>query len=67
LYEKAWLSENRPYWLRNVLARYDQSTQLWITRADRARSVQKQWLATHALPTAAEAGLPAELESAPTK
>jgi len=35
LYKQAWLRDNRPYWLENNLARYDQSTQLWIERSDR--------------------------------
>ena len=43
LYESAWLRSNRPYWLRNVLEQYDYATQLWLARADRVRSAQRQW------------------------
>ena len=35
LYEKSWLAQNRPYWLYNVLERYDLAAQLWIQRADK--------------------------------
>jgi hypothetical protein len=59
LYQQAWLRDNRPYWLENNLARYDQGTQLWITRSDRWRNrVMQQWQDTHTLPSLAEAGLP---------
>ena len=33
LYRKVWLSENSPYWLGNVLVRYDLAAQLWQSRA----------------------------------
>jgi hexosaminidase len=59
LYQQAWLRDNRPYWLENNLARYDQSTQLWIGRSDRFRSqVVQRWWDTHTLPSLTEAGLP---------
>ncbi len=59
LYKQAWLRDNRPYWLENNLARYDQSTQLWIERSDRFRSkVVQQWWTTHTVPSLTEAGLP---------
>jgi hypothetical protein len=59
LYQQAWLRDNRPYWLRNNLARYDQSTQLWIGRADRWRTEAMQpWWDTHTLPPPADIGLP---------
>ena len=57
-YEQVWLRENRPYWLHNVLARYDQSTQLWLNRIDQFRSAQRQWQTTHTLPSPAELGIP---------
>jgi hypothetical protein len=44
LYERAWLAENRPYALQNVLARYDLATQLWITRADAVTQSWNRWL-----------------------
>lgn len=58
LYQQAWLRENRPFWLRNVLAQYDHSTQLWLTRIDTIRTAQRQWAQTHTLPPAAELGIP---------
>lgn len=57
LFERAWLAENRRYWLSNVLARYDMSTQLWIARADRVTDARLRWNRTRQLPTAAELGL----------
>jgi hypothetical protein len=58
LYEKAWLTDNRPYWLENNLARYDAATQLWVARSDRWRQVKQGWWNTHTLPPAADVGLP---------
>lgn len=58
LYEAAWLRENRPYWLGNVLARYDLGTQLWITRGDKVSDVLHQWWDTKTLPKPAELGIP---------
>lgn len=59
LYEKAWLQDNRPYWLANNMAKYERSTELWIGRGDRFDVVRDHWYDTHTLPSAAEAGLPA--------
>ncbi len=61
LYRQAWLRVNRPYWLENNLARYDQSAQLWIERGDRWSLVQMQWYEKHTLPSAADAGLPSNV------
>src|SRR4051812_725398 len=58
-YEQAWLRENRPYWLHNVLARYDAATQLWIERADRINLARQAWYRTHKLPPAESLGIPA--------
>src|SRR5260221_2158138 len=60
-YEKAWLRENRPYWLHNVLARYDQATQLWVNRADQVNLSRQQWFRTRRLKPAVEVGNPGSL------
>jgi Flp pilus assembly CpaE family ATPase len=60
-YEKAWLRENRPYWLHNVLARYDLATQMWIDRADRINLARQQWYRTQKLPPAVSVGIPANM------
>jgi hypothetical protein len=60
-YEKAWLSENRPYWLHNVLARYDLTTQLWMERADRINLARQEWYRSHKLPPAVSLGIPASM------
>ena len=58
LYEQAWLRENRPYWLHNVLARYDSATRLWIERMDRVSDARRTFNRTRHLPPASEVGLP---------
>ena len=68
LYESAWLRSNRPYWLRNVLEQYDYTTQIWLARADKVHSAQRQWSDSKTLPTAEELGIPpapATLPAAP--
>ena len=60
-YEKAWLRENRPYWLHNVLARYDLATQLWMERADRISLARQEWYRSHKLPPAASLGIPSSM------
>ena len=60
-YEKAWLRENRPYWLHNVLARYDLATQMWIERADRINLARQEWYRSRKLPPAASLGIPASM------
>ncbi len=57
-YSELWLRENRPYWLGNVLAHYDLTTQLWIGRADRFLAARAQWAATKTLPSPSDLGLP---------
>lgn len=59
LYESAWLRSNRPYWLRNILEQYDYATQIWLARADKVHSAQRQWADSKTLPTAEELGIPA--------
>jgi hypothetical protein len=60
LYEAAWRRENRPYWIENVLARYDQAIELWITRGDRVHDALHQWWDTKTLPKPEELGIPAD-------
>jgi hypothetical protein len=58
LYEKSWNAENRPYWLYNVLDRYDLAAQLWIQRADKVGQARAAWGRTKTLPTPEEMGIP---------
>ena len=58
LYESAWLRSNRPYWLRNVLEQYDYAAQIWLARADKIHSAQRQWNDLKSLPPAEELGIP---------
>jgi hexosaminidase len=57
LYESAWLRSNRPYWLRNVLEQYDYTTQIWLARADKVHSAQRQWADSKTLPAAVDLGI----------
>jgi hypothetical protein len=35
MYQKLWLTENRPYFLGNILARYDQESRHWADASSR--------------------------------
>ena len=59
LYEQAWLRSYRPYFLRNVLERYDMTIQMWLQRSDRVRTAQRQWANSQTLPPASDLGIPA--------
>lgn len=59
LYEAAWRAENRPYWIQNVLVKYDLAIQLWQSRADRFAQARAELARTRRLPAAATVGIPA--------
>jgi tetratricopeptide (TPR) repeat protein len=60
LYKRAWLRDNRPYWLDNNLRRYDRAAEMWIGRSDRWQSqVVQQWWDTKTLPLPEQVGFPA--------
>lgn len=58
LYAQSWLRTNRAYALRPILEHYDSAIQLWQTRIDRFRAVQRQYSDTKTLPTPYDLGLP---------
>jgi hexosaminidase len=58
LYRDSWLAENRPYWLDNVLVRYDLRIQMWQARGERIDQLNDEWQKTKMLPDAATAGIP---------
>ena len=60
LFQEVWLKENRPYWLDNVLARYDLAMQMWAARSDRFWSAERQYEQSQVLPTPKELGLPSK-------
>jgi hexosaminidase len=57
-YRDVWLSENRPFWLNNVLAKYDIAQQMWILRGERFSKARRQWGQAKTLPSPEEMGLP---------
>ncbi|HET9683044.1 MAG TPA: beta-N-acetylhexosaminidase [Gemmatimonadaceae bacterium] len=61
LYQAAWLRENRPYWLQNVLAKYDMAMHLWIARAERFAAARSEMARTKKLPGFEAVGIPAPL------
>jgi hexosaminidase len=58
LYRESWLAENRPYWIDNVLVRYDVQIQMWQRRGDDMNRLIDTWQETKKLPFAAAAGIP---------
>ncbi len=58
LYEKSWLAQNKPYWLYNVLNRYDLAAQTWIQRLDKVGQARAAYNRTKKLAAPEEVGIP---------
>ena len=65
LYEAAWRRENRPYWIHNVLVKFDLAIQLWQMRTDRFAAARSEYGRTRKLPPAESIGIPAAPAVAP--
>lgn len=50
LYAKAWAAENRPYWLENVLIRYDMQALRYQQKIGQVEAALRQYRATKTLP-----------------
>jgi hexosaminidase len=57
-YARVWLGENRPYWLDNVLVRYDIQIRKWQERGWRFEEVVRTFESGKDLPTPDSLGLP---------
>ena len=57
LYRAAWLAENRPYWLDNVLVRYDYEALHWTGRARLFTEASQQYATSKKLPEPEKLGL----------
>lgn len=57
LYRRAWLAENRPYWLDNVLVRYDDEALLWTRRIRLFTDAAQQYNLWQRLPPPEQLGL----------
>ena len=56
-YRRAWLAENRPYWLESVLARYDRAIQAWLTKSKSLEEAVRAYNSSSILPNPEEFGL----------
>ena len=56
---RVWRSENRPYWLNNVLVRYDLQIQRWEQRGWQFDETIRNFDNHKDLPAAESLGLPA--------
>ena len=56
-YSEVWLAENRPFWLNNVTARYDDAARLWVERGAKISAARAGWHESHTLPTPQEIGI----------
>src|SRR5579863_8918075 len=57
MYREVWLAENRPYWLDNVLVRYDAEALYWVRQMQVFDGAAREHEATNALPDAENLGL----------
>lgn len=64
-FARLWLRENRPYWMRNVLLRYDRAMQLWSARESRLSDARGQGQYADPVPSSEAMGIPAALPGLP--
>ena len=57
MYRKLWLAENRPYWLGNVLARYDHEAGYWTGKALQFAALDEEYRIRKELPGEEALGL----------
>ena len=65
-YAVVWMSSNRPYYLSNILARYDHTIQMWMDRTDKIRVAQRDYMATQVFPNPEAIGMPASAANPPS-
>jgi len=58
LFQNAWLRENRPYWLDNVMAQYLLNMQLWIGRGTAIRAAMNAFEEAGKLAPPEQMGMP---------
>jgi len=56
-YRRQWLTENRPYWLDSVSARYDQMISIWLAKSRATGEVLQKYEINSTLPNPEEFGL----------
>jgi hypothetical protein len=56
-HERLWLAENRPYWLDNIRAQYDQDLRAWMDKADELRAYTVMFRNGRRLPSAEQVGM----------
>jgi hexosaminidase len=61
-YQKHWLSENRPYWLESVLARYDNAIALWLNKSRELEEAVRSYDTRSILPNPEDFGLGPRLQ-----
>lgn len=56
-YKAAWLAENRPYWLENILVRYNLELDRWERLREKLIEIQRHFNETNTIPSPEELGL----------
>jgi hypothetical protein len=56
-YKAAWLAENRPYWLGNVMAMYERETRMWLDKITEVSLARARYGAEKKLPPPESLGL----------
>ena len=56
-YREAWLAENRPYWLDNVLVRYDNEALYWVQKMQWFDAAAREYDSSGKLPVPESSGM----------
>lgn len=58
LYQASWLAENRPFWVDNVLVRYDVERERWQKRSSAIQAIRETWEKDGSMPAPGPLGVP---------